>query len=85
MPLDPLTFAALFQEDFASQRCAHPVSHKWLTAVHAIEHEQSVPVYLTVPISSWLDYLIKKPRVPQTISTSYGCYEQTKEQTVPLD
>ena len=28
--------------------------------------------------------MIKNPRVLQTISSSYGCYEQTKEQTVPL-
>ena len=42
MPLDSLTFAFLFQEDFASQICAHPVNHKRLTAVHAVEHEQSV-------------------------------------------
>jgi hypothetical protein len=37
------------------------------------------------PASGCLGYLIKKPRVPNTISTLYGCYEQTKEQTLPLD
>jgi hypothetical protein len=68
VPLDSLTFAALFQEDFASQRRAHPVNHKQLTAVpakvHAIEHEQSVP---GLRLSRLLDQETESPEHDQHI------------------